>query len=125
MKDYKRLTKKVSSTFYDIKCSNCNAIYPQKDEVPNFCENDGCYFVLKQRLGELEDKIEQGLLVELPTKAKIRKEAVIEFAKRYKEQVKNYTGKFTDNGFMVSLEAMIRAVDFVFRQMFGDEVVQQ
>lgn len=68
MKDYKRLTKKVSATYYDIKCSSCNAIYPQKNEIPNFCETDGCYFVLKQRLGELEDKIEQGLLVELPVK---------------------------------------------------------
>ena len=35
------------------------------------------------------------------------------FAEAYKDQVKNYTGMFTDDGFYVSLSAILDAVDFV------------
>ena len=51
------------------------------------------------------------------------REAAKEFAERYKNQVKNYTEMFTDDGFkMVSLEAMLGAVDFVLIQMIGEGV---
>lgn len=113
MKDYKRLTEKDIDGMYRVFDDECKHLFENIQSAID-------------RLGELEDLIEQGRLIELQTKAKIRKEAVIEFAKRYKEQVKNYTEMFTDDGFkMVSLEAMLGAVDFVFRQMFGDDVVQQ
>ena len=51
---------------------------------------------------------------ELPQEIEFAKaEAIKEFAETYKNQIKNYTGMFTDEGFMVSLEAVLSAVDFV------------
>ena len=51
----------------------------------------------------------------------ISKKAVKDFADRYKEHVKSFTGEFTDNGFMVSLNAVLTAVDFIEEQ-FSVEV---
>lgn len=43
-----------------------------------------------------------------------KSEAIKEFAKKYKEHIKNFTGRFTDGmGFMVNLDAILFAVDFV------------
>jgi len=64
MKDYKRLTKRWLKDAYEMDCKSCKKLYPNKHKHQNFCETDGCYEVLKQRLGELEDKIEDGTLVE-------------------------------------------------------------
>jgi len=50
----------------------------------------------------------------------IRAEAIKEFAEKYKDQIKNYTGMFTDNGFMVSHEAILAAVDFIKEQLVGE-----
>lgn len=49
-------------------------------------------------------------------------DGVKDFAERYKDQIENYTGMFIDEGFYVSLEAMISAIDFVLCQMTGEEV---
>ena len=49
------------------------------------------------------------------------KEAIKEFASAYKDQIKNYTGMFTDEGFYVSHEAVLSAADFVLNRMVGDK----
>lgn len=49
--------------------------------------------------------------------AKIKLEAYKEFVEAYKNQIKNYTGMFTDEGFYVSLEAVLSAVDFVYEKL--------
>lgn len=59
MKDYKRLTAKIDGTVVP-NCQNCQKFYEKED-----CR---CSLVLTERLAELEDKIEQGLLIELPCK---------------------------------------------------------
>ena len=65
MKDYKRLTKKYpyyESAFYEMDCTNCMfKLIPCKKDIH-------CFKASLQRLGELEDKIEQGLILELPCK---------------------------------------------------------
>lgn len=58
MNDYKRLTIKNCGS-YITNCNNC----PSK----HLCRTDNCCdTVMTQRLGELEDKIENGTLLELP-----------------------------------------------------------
>jgi hypothetical protein len=49
-------------------------------------------------------------------------EAIKEFAEDYKDQIKNYTGMFTDDGFYVSFEAIMSAVDFVLNKKLDDMV---
>lgn len=61
MSEYKRLTKKTIGCFkYDIKY--------YKHKVGDFADYDAffAYNTAVKRLGELEDKIESGLLVEFP-----------------------------------------------------------
>ena len=43
----------------------------------------------------------------------VRANAIREFAKTYKDHVKNFTGMFADEGFYVSLDAMLKTVDFI------------
>lgn len=63
MKEYKRLTEKENHDGYvEENCGNCH--YYEKDK----CSNKDCYEVIKRRLCELEDKIENGTLIELPCK---------------------------------------------------------
>lgn len=50
-------------------------------------------------------------------KNKIRAEAIKEFAEAYKEQIKDYTGMFTDDGFYISLQAALSSVDFIKEKM--------
>ena len=57
--------------------------------------------------------------------SEIRAEAIKEFKEKYKDHIKNFTGKFTDEmGFVVNLEAILFAVDFVadnlVKEMVGD-----
>lgn len=58
MTDYKRLTKKEIWS-YTPNCDNCT-------ETALCRETNCCDEVVIQRLGELEDKIENGTLRELP-----------------------------------------------------------
>ena len=56
----------------------------------------------------------------------IRNEAIKEFTGKYKEYIKNFTGMFTDGmGFVVNLDAILFAVDFVadnlVKEMVGDD----
>ena len=60
--EYKRLTKRVADYVFD-NCCNC-----EYDSNPQGCTDHCCYEVMKNRLAELEDKIEQGTLIELPCK---------------------------------------------------------
>lgn len=63
MKEYKRLTKKVKDCFqYDLK--------DFKHKTGEFGDYDAffAYSMAVKRLGELEDKIENGTLIELPCK---------------------------------------------------------
>lgn len=64
MKDYKRLTGKPvnGDKGYMFNCDNC----PRKGA--SFCGTYDCLDMVCDRLGELEDKIEQGLILELPCK---------------------------------------------------------
>lgn len=64
MKDYKRLTGKPvnGDKGYMFNCDSC----PRKGA--SFCGTYDCLDMVCDRLGELEDKIEQGRFVELPCK---------------------------------------------------------
>ena len=48
-------------------------------------------------------------------------EAIKEFAEAYKEQIKSCTGMFTDDGFYVPLDAVLRIVEFCKEQMIGEQ----
>ena len=60
--NYKRLTTKLNTGTYYLSCENCTV------EDNTNCESYDCKGLAFQRLGELEDKIEQGRLIELPCK---------------------------------------------------------
>ncbi len=49
-----------------------------------------------------------------------RTEAIKEFAKTYKDHIKDFVGMFTDEGFYVSLDAVLNAVDFICERMVGE-----
>lgn len=59
--EYKRLTKRGADYVFD-NCCNC-----EYDNNPMGCTEHCCYEVMKKRLAELEDKIEQGTLVDTET----------------------------------------------------------
>lgn len=59
MKDYKRLTKKFENGYIMVDCTNCPSC-DKCDDRTHYCET-----TTKDRLAELEDKIENGTLVEL------------------------------------------------------------
>lgn len=63
MTDYKKLTEKMGG-IYIANCGNCPSIALCND-------NNCCYDVMIQRLGELEDKIESGELRKVPRRAVI------------------------------------------------------
>ena len=56
--DYKRLTERRGGLVID-KCGNCENV-----SNPMGCTESMCYEIMKNRLAELEDKIEQGTLKE-------------------------------------------------------------
>ena len=58
--EYKRLTERRGKLVID-KCQNCENV-----SNPQGCTDKQCYEIIKNRLAELEDKIEQGTLIELP-----------------------------------------------------------
>lgn len=62
MSEYKRLTERRGNLVID-KCGNCKNV-----RSPQGCTEHCCYEVMKNRLAELEDKIENGTLIELPCK---------------------------------------------------------
>lgn len=55
--EYKRLTERRGNLVID-KCGNCENV-----SSPQGCTEHCCYEVMKNRLAELEDKIEQGTLI--------------------------------------------------------------
>lgn len=60
--EYKRLTERRGKLVID-KCQNCENV-----SNPQGCTDKQCYEIIKNRLAELEDKIENGTLIELPCK---------------------------------------------------------
>jgi hypothetical protein len=60
--EYKRLTERRGKLVID-KCGNCENV-----RNPQGCTGTMCYEIMKNRLAELEDKIEQGKMIELPCK---------------------------------------------------------
>ena len=65
MKGYKRLTEPENLDGYvEERCGSCH--YYDKDK----CTDKDCYEVIKHRLCKLEDKIEDGTLVEIAEIAK-------------------------------------------------------
>lgn len=62
MSKYKRLTERRGNLIID-NCGNCPNI-----RNPQGCTYEDCYEIIKNRLAELEDKIENGILIELPCK---------------------------------------------------------
>ena len=76
---------------------------------------------LEDKIKKAKDKVIETIpLVEEDIKT-AKSEAYKEFAEEYKDQIKNYTGMFTDDGFMVNLEAVLSAVDFIKYKLVGDE----
>lgn len=59
---YKRFTERRGSLVID-NCGNCPNV-----NNPQGCTDKNCYEIMKNRLAELEDKIMDGTLVELPCK---------------------------------------------------------
>lgn len=59
---YKRLTERRGGLVID-KCGNCPNV-----NNPQGCTDNNCYDIMKNRLAELEDKITDETLVELPCK---------------------------------------------------------
>ena len=59
---YKRITERRGSLVID-NCGNCPNV-----NNPQGCTDKNCYEIMKNRLAELEDKITDGTLVELPCK---------------------------------------------------------
>lgn len=57
MSNYKRLTERRGNLIID-NCGNCPNI-----RNPQGCTNNDCYEIIKNRLAELEDKIENGTLI--------------------------------------------------------------
>lgn len=57
MKEYKRLTKRRGNLVID-NCGNCPNI-----RNPQGCTDAVCYEIIRNRLAELEDKIENGTLI--------------------------------------------------------------
>ena len=57
MSDYKRLTKKFENGYVMADCTNCPSCN-KCDDITHYCQT-----TVKERLAELEDKIEQGVLV--------------------------------------------------------------
>lgn len=72
MKQYKRLTERRGNLIID-NCGNCPNI-----RNPQGCTDKDCYEIIKNRLAELEDKIENGTLVELPCKVGDNAVAIID-----------------------------------------------
>ena len=62
MSEYKRLTERRGSLVID-KCGNCPNV-----NNPQGCTDKKCYEIMKNRLVELEDKIENRTLIDLPCK---------------------------------------------------------
>lgn len=60
MSNYKRLTERRGNLIID-NCGNCPNI-----RNPQGCTDNDCYEIIKNRLAELEDKIENGTLVTVP-----------------------------------------------------------
>lgn len=60
MNNYKRLTERRGDLVID-NCRNCPNLHN-----PQGCIDATCYGIMKNRLAELEDKIEAGTLIEIP-----------------------------------------------------------
>lgn len=60
MSNYKRLTERRGNLIID-NCGNCPNI-----SNPQGCTDEMCYEIIKNRLAELEDKIDAGTLVTVP-----------------------------------------------------------
>ena len=57
----------------------------------------------------------------IPSKRDIEIQAFEKFAEAYKNQIKNYTGVFTDEDFYVSLRACLSAIDFIKFKLVGED----
>lgn len=65
--EYKRLTERMEDGTPDPNCSECEHYKACGDE--HYCDDEqSCYQKIVAKLCELEDKIEQGTLIELPCK---------------------------------------------------------
>ena len=62
MSDYKRLTQKLENGYVMADCTNCPSCN-KCDDITHYCQR-----TVKERLAEIEDKIENGTLIELPCK---------------------------------------------------------
>lgn len=64
--NYKRLTERRGNLVID-NCGNCPNV-----RNPQGCTDAICYEIIRNRLAELEDKIENGTLIELPCIRKVK-----------------------------------------------------
>ena len=82
MKGYKRLTQRRGGLVID-NCGNCSNISSHQG-----CTNKKCYEIMKNRLAELEDKIESGQLCDRETVRKETARTCIILAKQYQNSKK-------------------------------------
>ena len=109
----------------------------QKAEIERLKGNAPKYFISDKKPSRyFKVKSQQPILIYpyaataielVPGKEQIKAEAIKDFAEAYKEQIKSCTGMFTDDGFYVPLDAVLRFVEFCKEQMIGeqDESIQQ
>lgn len=86
MKDYKRLTERRSGVTVDC-CGNCPNV-----KNPQGCTDKKCYEIMKDRLADLENKIESGELCEGEA---VRKETAREILQPLYNRTKNHYGNRT------------------------------
>lgn len=72
MREYERLTERRGDLVID-NCRNCPNLHN-----PQGCIDATCYGIMKNRLAELEDKIEAGTLIEIPRKVGDNAVAIID-----------------------------------------------
>lgn len=81
MKNYKRLTERRSGAVID-NCGNCPNVNNKQG-----CNYKKCYDIMKNRLCDIEDKIESG---ELCDREEVRKETAREILQTLYRQTHNY-----------------------------------
>jgi hypothetical protein len=110
-------------------CATCP--YFLLDKENDLCREDLCddaLYLINRQQAEIETlrvnvKASKRIIQRLKERILMSKtEAVKEFAEAYKDQIKNYTGMFTDEGFYVSLDAVLSAVDFVLNKTLEEMV---
>ena len=115
MSEYKRLTKKFENGYVMVDCTNC-PFCDKCDNITHYCQTTA-----KERLAELEDKIENGTLVEPPV---IDMFEEIPFDKVDKTEFANTIAQETAEGIISDLKNYIAEYGHITKSML-DELAEK